>query len=95
MKRLRRRLAFWLVVCLCIGINPVKARADFTIYWPLSTEYGISNSFSEHPARDGVDMRTNGKTPEVYAVADGTAYFYQVQAKIDGSDYLVSYGNLV
>lgn len=96
MKKVKSWLSVLLVVCLCITIMPLqRTSAATTIYWPLSTAYKITNPFSNHGAKDGVDMATSGKTPEVYAVGSGTAYFYQVQATIGGNNYLVSYGNLV
>lgn len=96
MKVIKEWIGVLLMLCLSIGLWPVQAKATaYTIYWPLSTSYKITNSFSNHPSKDGVDMATSGNMPEVYAVEGGTAYFYQVQAIIDGSSYLVSYGNLV
>ena len=95
MKKVKSWLSILLVICLCLTMVSVQTSAATTIYWPLSTAYKITNPFSNHGAKDGVDMATSGKAPEVYAVGSGTAYYYQVQATVGGTNYLVSYGNLV
>lgn len=52
MKVIKEWIGVLLMLCLSIGLWPVQAKAAaYTIYWPLSTSYKITNSFSNHPSK--------------------------------------------